>query len=123
MLRLEIEIGHWIIHSDYEVLSEVYKHLWKGKDATEPFSIYDLIDLLDRKPELSDINHIPFENQNEGLLKSYRKKLLSEGINYEVAFNKKFETSKRMLQKANIGNRGEFFLPVMASKVVVMSLM
>eukprot|EP00942_MAST-04A_sp_MAST-4A-sp1_P012415 g12415.t1 len=101
---------------DYEFLSEVYKHLWKGKEATEPFSIYDLMDLLDRKPELSDINHIPFENQNEGLLKSYRKKLLSEGINYEVAFNKRFETSKEMLQKANLGNRGEFFLPVMASK-------
>jgi spore coat polysaccharide biosynthesis protein SpsF len=101
---------------DYEFLSEVYKYLWKGKDCTSPFTTDDLVELLERHPELSKINHIPFELQNEGLLKSYRKKLLSQNIDIDTVFVKNFDVSKRLLKNANITFNKSLFLPVMASK-------
>ena len=101
--------------ADYDFLAEVYKRLWKGKDAKEPFSIHDLILLLEQEPQLSDINHTPFEQQNEGLLKSYKKKLLGQGINMDAIFVKKFDVSNKMLQGSTMRN-SKSFLPVVASK-------
>ena len=68
--------------------------------------------------DICKLEELPFVIDHSPIKHVFKsgKKLLSEGINYEVAFNKRFETSKEMLQKANLGNRGEFFLPVMASK-------
>ena len=71
---------NWTLENprDYDFVSEVYQRLWRGKDAT-PFSIDDLIALLDREPALSDINHTPAELQNEGLFKSFRSKIKAHG--------------------------------------------
>ena len=93
----------------------MYKRLWKGKDAEEPFSIHDVIALLEQHPQLSDINHTPFEQQNEGLLKSYKKKLLGQGINMDAIFVKNFDASNRILQASTMRN-SKSFLPVVASK-------
>ena len=49
------------------------------------------------EPSLSEINHTPSEEQNEGLLKSFQNKLRAQGFSYDKRFIVNFKKSEHIL--------------------------